>query len=39
MAMIKTNWEKANSDDEKDDYSRIIPISIDYATGKSKLAE
>ena len=25
MAMIKTNWSKANQDDEKDDYSWIIP--------------
>ncbi len=25
MAMIKTNWEKANSDDEKNDYSGITP--------------
>lgn len=25
MAMIKTNWKKANSDEEKDDYSSIIP--------------
>lgn len=25
MAMIKTNWEKANEDDEKDDYSSITP--------------
>ncbi|MGN1326487.1 MAG: DNA/RNA non-specific endonuclease [Clostridia bacterium] len=23
MAMIKTSWEKANADDEKDDYSSI----------------
>lgn len=23
--MLKTNWEKANEDDEKDDYSSIIP--------------
>lgn len=25
MAMIKTNWEKANEDDEKDNYSWITP--------------
>lgn len=25
MAMVKTNWKKANEDDEKDDYSSIIP--------------
>lgn len=25
MAMIKTNWEKANSDEEKDNYSWINP--------------
>lgn len=25
MAMIKTNWKKANLDDEKNDYSSIIP--------------
>jgi DNA-entry nuclease len=25
MAMIKTNWKKANEDDEKDNYSSIIP--------------
>ena len=25
MAMIKTNWEKVNSDDEKNDYSSITP--------------
>lgn len=25
MAMVKTNWEKANEDNEKDDYSSIIP--------------
>lgn len=25
MAMIKTNWKKANSDDEKNDYSSITP--------------
>lgn len=25
MAMIKTNWEKANEDDEKNDYSSIMP--------------
>lgn len=25
MAMIKTNWKKANADDKKDDYSSIIP--------------
>lgn len=25
MALIKTNWEKANADDEKNDYSGIRP--------------
>lgn len=25
MAIIKTNWKKANQDTEKDDYSSIIP--------------
>lgn len=25
MAMIKTSWEKANEDDEKDNYSSITP--------------
>ena len=25
MAMIKTNWKKVNSDDEKNDYSSITP--------------
>lgn len=25
MAMIKTNWQKANSDDKKDEYSKITP--------------
>ncbi len=25
MAIIKTSWEKANEDEEKDDYSSIIP--------------
>ena len=25
MAMIKTSWKKSNQDDEKDDYSSIIP--------------
>ena len=25
MTMIKTSWEKANEDDEKDDYSSITP--------------
>ena len=25
MAMIKTNWEKANADDEKNNYSGITP--------------
>lgn len=28
MAMIKTCWEKANEDDEKDDYSSIIPTGF-----------
>lgn len=26
--MVKTNWEKANQDDEKDDYSSIIPAGF-----------
>ena len=25
MAMVKTNWQKANEDDEKDNYSSITP--------------
>lgn len=25
MAMIKTNWKKANEDEKKDDYSTIVP--------------
>ena len=25
MAMIKTNWKKANEDEKKDDYSAIVP--------------
>lgn len=25
MAMVKTNWKKANQDDEKDNYASIIP--------------
>ena len=25
MAMIKTNWEKANADDEKNNYASITP--------------
>lgn len=28
MAIIKTSWEKANADDEKDDYSSIIPTGF-----------
>lgn len=35
MAMIKTCWEKAKEDDEKDDYSSIIPTGFKqkkYAT-------
>lgn len=28
MAMIKTCWEKANEDDEKDDYSSITPTGF-----------
>ena len=29
MAMIKTCWEKANEDDEKDDYSSITPTGFE----------
>lgn len=25
MAIIKTSWEKANEDEEKDNYTSIIP--------------
>ncbi len=35
MAMIKTNWKKANADEEKDDYSSIMPTGFKqkkYAT-------
>ena len=28
MAMVKTSWEKANKDDEKDDYSSITPTGF-----------
>ena len=28
IAMIKTSWEKANEDDEKNDYSSIIPTGF-----------
>ena len=28
MAMVKTSWKKANEDDEKDDYSSIIPTGF-----------
>ena len=28
MAMIKTNWEKTTEDEEKDDYSSIIPTGF-----------
>lgn len=28
MAMIKTNWKKANEDDEKDNYSSINPTGF-----------
>lgn len=29
MAMIKTNWKKANADEEKDDYSSITPSGFE----------
>lgn len=28
MAMIKTNWKKANSDDEKNNYASITPLGF-----------
>lgn len=38
MAMVKTNWQKANEDDEKDDYSSILYRVTPYFEGNNELA-
>lgn len=37
MVMIKTNWEKANSDEEKNSYSGIIPSGFVQKQYDSKI--
>jgi len=37
MAMVKTCWEKANEDDEKDDYSSITPTGFKQKKYNTKI--
>ena len=36
-AMVKTNWKKANADDEKDDYSSIMPTGFKQKKYNTKI--
>lgn len=37
MAIVKTCWEKANEDDEKDDYSSITPTGFEQKKYNTKI--